>query len=146
MTERRPKPPLADGREVVVARCHGWIDDSEGVRHLDHVRIGWMEGTTVALPTGPHGFWPYAIRSGSTLLVLGSADRDMSLLGEPPGWERRWRVRLPKTGAPSLYRSIYRHGKRRLEVVQVGNWHPIGHRCGDLSFAEVIDFVRATVS
>ena len=145
----RPKPPPRDGRQVVVARCYDqqMIGDCHygHLTGMDYVRIGWMEGTTVALECKPHEFWPYAIRGGSTLLVLGCADRDMAILGEPPGWELQWRLHCPSR-APNLYRSVYRRKTRKLEVIHVGNWHPEGRWCAGLGFPEVLDFVRAYVN
>ena len=144
----RPKPPPRDGRQIVIAHCYGWTDTEHHtgrLLHLEHIRVGWMEGTTVAIECKPHEFWRWAIRGGSTLLVLGCADRDMALLGEPPGWELQWRIHCPSS-APSLYRSTYRRKGRRLEVIHVGNWHPEGRWCGDLSFAQVVDFTRAYVN
>jgi len=86
-------------------------------------------------------WWKQATAGRSTLLVMHEPERDLALLGEPPGWTRCEELREP-------FRMVYRRGQRRLEIIGWRNLYP--GNPGEVSWmwaaewvSRYVDWIRA---
>lgn len=159
--------PRPDKRVIIFARC----EVQSGVRHVKLVRPDrWVphavqRADILARPRArvlgtrerfhgqsPAEFWRWIERVGhepgrstNVLLVLGDANRELALLGWPEGYAPRRSPLRPSAEYPRTFMAELRNGRKRIDVMQLANWHPEGIYATELGFGAGYTWLNAYV-
>ena len=147
-----PRSGRPDRRRIVVVKTYGTDARYRGTINTftmtAAVAVCLDDQTDVQFFERPEEFWPWLQSRGrSILLVVAHADRDLATLGDRPagdGWKLKHEPIHADQNRPKLYWAAWRREAgacRHVDIMQMGNLHPEGVYCDELSLKEAVDWL-----